>query len=142
MKSWSALLLLGDLLAPLDVLVDRPGRIVGDGGARFRRREVTARRNHQRRALAILDRGPLVPQADPAHDPAHDLAVEGEVLLLLILGTQAGAGARHQDDGAQPRAQDRPGQAAASRTGSRHAGLAHGAHPVWRRPRLQIIPLG
>src|ERR1700750_964808 len=82
-----ALALVADVAAALEALsflaachlrILRPGRVIGDDRiALFRRRQVEARRDYQRRALLIVDRFAITLQAEAFHNAAHDLLVDG-----------------------------------------------------------------
>src|SRR5262249_57974132 len=82
------------LLAPFDVGVFRPGRVVGDrGAALFRRRQRTAGRNDERRTLLIVDRLLAVTaEAEPFHDAAQELLIGRDV----VIGRMRGSGTKQR----------------------------------------------
>ena len=61
----------------------RPSRIGGDRGLALRRRQIAARRHHQRRALAIIDALAVPLQAEVLEELPHELGVERHVLVLV-----------------------------------------------------------
>ena len=106
----------------------RPGRIMGERGAGFfRRRQGAALRDHQRRALLIVDRFAVFAQTEAFKNAAENLGVERHIVV-----GGARRGGQNQHAGGE-------GQTQGAGCESRHqARQTHGTHPVLD-PWLRMI---
>ena len=104
--------LLAAQLGPLDVRIVRPvGRLLGVGDV-FRRRQhvdLIARRQHQRRTLAVFDAGLVLAQPQALQNAFEDFGVQ-QFVVVIVRGMRERSGAAHHHRHAERGGESEPGE--------------------------------
>src|SRR5207244_13449116 len=101
----------GSRFLPALIRVLRPRRVVDRTVGAVGHGKVTGRRNHQRRALAIVDPRPADIDPKAAENALDDLLLEHLVIVVVILGNRRRASGNDQeraDEGAEQGAPEPP----------------------------------